>query len=309
MELVWLLANKIAELSLAVLMGFLLVRRGVLQSKDTYQLSKVSLYIVSPCVVVSSFQMDYSPAVLHGLLFAFELALVLHIVLLLLARVLKKVLVLDELEQAVCVYSNSGNLIIPLVAAVFGQQWVIYACAYMAVQTVMFWTHLRVLFSGRGVLSLRKILFNINLMSIALGLTLFVLHIRLPSVLAGSLHNVGQMIGPMAMIMAGMLIASIPTRTLLTDRRIYLMSTLRLLAIPLVVLAFLKLVHAERWADNGQTIVLISFLAAISPSASTVTQMALLHGKDAVKASGIYGVTTVLCVLTMPLIIALYQWW
>ena len=72
-------------------------------------------------------------------------------------------------------------------------------------------------------------------------------------------------------------------------------------------MAIIKLCGFADWVEQGETIVMISFLATMSPSAATVTQMALIFGKDANKASAIYGVTTVLCVITMPLIIALYQ--
>lgn len=68
----------------------------------------------------------------------------------------------------------------------------------------------------------------------------------------------------------------------------------------------IKLCGFENWVINGDIIVMITFLATISPSAATVTQMAVVYGQDAKKASAIYGVTTLLCVFTMPFIIWLY---
>ena len=44
-----------------------------------------------------------------------------------------------------------------------------------------------------------------------------------------------------------------------------------------------------------------------TPSASTLTQMAQVYGKDADYASAINVVTTLLCIVTMPLMVALYQ--
>ena len=54
-------------------------------------------------------------------------------------------------------------------------------------------------------------------------------------------------------------------------------------------------------------IVVVSLLATCTPSASTITQMAQIYGKDADYASAINVVTTLLCIFTMPLMVALYQ--
>ena len=45
------------------------------------------------------------------------------------------------IEKATIIYSNSGNLIIPLVGAILGNEWVIYSSGYMVVQTILLWTH------------------------------------------------------------------------------------------------------------------------------------------------------------------------
>ena len=55
------------------------------------------------------------------------------------------------------------------------------------------------------------------------------------------------------------------------------------------------------------TTLLVSLLATCTPSASTITQMAQIYGKDADYASAINVVTTLLCIFTMPLMVALYQ--
>ena len=54
-------------------------------------------------------------------------------------------------------------------------------------------------------------------------------------------------------------------------------------------------------------IVVVNLLATCTPSASTITQMAQIYGKDADYASAINVVTTLLCIFTMPLMVALYQ--
>jgi predicted permease len=58
---------------------------------------------------------------------------------------------------------------------------------------------------------------------------------------------------------------------------------------------------------NGENILLISFLASITPSAATVMQLAKIYEKDADFAAAINIVTTIVCIVTMPLFVAIYN--
>lgn len=309
MDIAFILGTKIVELTLIVLMGYGLVKSKLLKSEDSKPLSIIGLYIISPAVMIEAFQIPYTPEILDGLLLSLGMAVFLHIMLIAIGALLKRWLYLDPIEHAASIYSNSGNLIIPLVMSLFGKEWVIYASCFIIVQTFLFWTHCRLIIVGKGNLTLKTVLKNINIWSIMIGVTMFALQIKLPDMINGTLTSVGMFIGPNAMLIAGMLIAAIPLRTILSSKRIYLVTFLRLIMIPLILLVIVKVCGFAGWVKNGETIALISFLATTSPAASTVTQMALIFGNNAQKASAIYGVTTMLCMFTMPLIIALYQLW
>ncbi|OOF86936.1 AEC family transporter [Rodentibacter ratti] len=309
MDIAFLLGSKIIELTLIVLMGYGLVKTKLLKSEDSKPLSIIGLYIISPAVMIEAFQVDYTPKILQGLMLSLGVAVFLHIILIVTGSVLKRLLKLDPIEHATAIYSNSGNLIIPIVMSLFGKEWVIYASCFIVVQTFLFWTHCRLIIVGKGNLSLKVMVKNINMWSIFIGVVLFTFQIKLPAFINGTLSSIGVFIGPNAMLIAGMLIASIPLRTIFSSKRIYLVTALRLVLIPIFLLVIIKLCGFAGWVENGETIAMISFLATTSPSAATVTQMALIFGNNAQKASAIYGVTTFLCVFTMPFVIALYQLW
>lgn len=308
MDIAFLLGSKITELTLIVLMGYALVKAKLLKSEDCKPLSIIGLYIISPAVMINAFQITYTPAILQGLMLSFGMAFFLHCLLILIGIVLKRLLGLDPIEHAATIYANSGNLIIPIVMSLFGPEWVIYASCFIVVQTFLFWTHCRLIIVGKGQLSIQMILKNINILSIFFGMLLFALQIKLPSIVTGTLSAVGIFIGPNAMLIAGMLIAAIPLKTIFSSMRIYLVTFLRLLLVPAMILIAVKVGGFSHWVENGETIAMISFLATTGPSAATVTQMAVIFGNNPQKASAIYGVTTMLCMLTMPLMIAIYQW-
>ena len=136
-----------------------------------------------------------------------------------------------------------------------------------------------------------------------------------PSNVGVNLRNQGQKVGMVniltngitQLVCKGSAIASLPLKEIVLSKRIYLVAFLRLMLIPLILLMFVKVSGIAHLGGHSDTVVLISFLATVSPAASTVTQMAMVYGQNARKASAIYGITTLLCVITMPLMIALYQ--
>ena len=69
-----ILAKKILSLFLVMALGIVLVRCGIVRSRDSKVLSMISLYLVMPCVIISSFQVKYQPEILNGLLLALATA-------------------------------------------------------------------------------------------------------------------------------------------------------------------------------------------------------------------------------------------
>lgn len=60
-------------------------------------------------------------------------------------------------------------------------------------------------------------------------------------------------------------------------------------------------------APHGETLIILSLLSVIAPSANIVTQFSQMFGRDALYASLINTVTMLLCIITMPLMITLFQ--
>ena len=89
--------------------------------------------------------------------------------------------------------------------------------------------------------------------------------------------------------------------------KVYFISFLRLVVIPVISLAILKISGLVNIHPDGKKLLLIVFLAVITPSASTITQMCQVYGNDSKYASAINVMTTLLSIITMPLMVLLYQ--
>ncbi len=303
-----LLGKQIAAMLLMVLMGFCVVRLHILKAEDSRVLAALSLYVISPCMILDAFQVDYSPEIFHGLLAAFAAAAASIGVSIALSLLLRRPLKLDEVEQASAIYSNGANLIIPIVSYVFGREWIIYTSSFIIAEVILFWTHCTTLLHRESGIDLKKILLNVNIISIAAGMVLFFSGLRFPEIPSLAIHAVGDMIGPAAMIVTGMLIGSTEFRHLLSYKRTPMILVLRLVAFPLAGLAAIKVCGLADCVENGRTIMLISFFAASAPCASTVVQMSYLYGRDGLYASLINMTSTLLCVFTMPLLAWIFQW-
>ena len=302
-----LLMEQIIQLFLMIFMGFLIVKAKLLNSEDSKILSIIVLYLIIPCVIINAFQVDYTPQTVKGLLIALAGSVMTQVILLIVVSILGRVFHLNEVEVASIYYSNSGNLIVPIVMFILGKEWVLYGCVFMSVQLVFIWTHCKKIISRESTYDWRKIVLNINMISIAIGIVLFLTRIHLPAIINNTLSAVGSMIGPASMIVTGMLFAGMDFKQIFANKRVYFVSFFRLIIVPVIALFLIKCSQLSTFSSNGNKLMLIVFLAIITPSASTVTQMCQVYENDSQYASAINVVTTLLAIVTMPLMVMLFQ--
>ena len=301
-----LLIYKILQLFVFMILGFTITKCKIVRSEDSLILSKISLFLLMPSAIVNAFDFERSGTLMRGLLFAFLAAIVIHVILYVLDLLYGKFLCKNPVERASVMYSNAGNLIIPLVSFILGDEWVVYSTAFLTVQLVFLWSHGVRLFSAKEKFNLKKVLLNVNIIAIAAGLVLMLVGLRLPTFARDITSTLGSMLGPVGMLIAGILAAKIDFKRMLSEKRIYRVIAVRTVVYPLIVLGVLKLL-ALLPIQNGESILLISFLASITPAATTVLQFAQIHDQDAEYATAINIFTTVVCVLTMPLFVMLFH--
>ena len=307
MHISLLLMNQIIQLFIMIFMGFIIVKAKLLKAEDSKILSVIVLYLIIPCVIINAFQVNYTKDTVQGLLITLAASVFTQIILLIVISVSGKFLHLNEVEIASIYYSNSGNLIVPIVTFILGKEWVLYGCVFMSVQLVFIWTHCKKIISRESTYDWRKIVLNINMISIAIGIILFLTRIHLPAIINNTLSAVGSMIGPASMIVTGMLFAGMNFKQIFANKRVYFVSFFRLIIVPVIALFLIKCSQLSTFSSNGNKLMMIVFLAIITPSASTVTQMCQVYGNDSQYASAINVVTTLLAIVTMPLMVMLFQ--
>lgn len=301
-----LLVYKILQLLFMMVIGFILAKFKIISDKESEVLSKLSLYLLIPSAIINAFNFKSTSELRIGLLFAFAVAIVIHIILLFLDRLYIMLLGNNPVERASVMYSNAGSLIIPIVTSVLGKEWVVYSTAYLSVQIFFIWTHGIRIFSADTKFNIRKILCNINIIAIMLGIVMLFLGLRFPKFLTEITVSFGDMVAPIGMIIAGFLASKINLRKVIKNKSIYTTAIVRLIVYPMVCFLVIKIL-SNIPIVNGKEILFISLLACIAPSASTVMCFAQIKQNNSELAVEINIFTTICSMITIPVIVFLYE--
>lgn len=304
------LIQKLAELFLILFATAALVKGRIVKPDDSKALARLSLNLVTPCVIFNSFQKELTPDVVRGLLTALCLALLFQGLFILFALLLKKTWHATDVERASLIFTNAGNLIIPIVSYVLGAEYVIYVSGYITVFNILCWTYGLRMFDSDSRLSLGKLLLNPNILAVFAGLLFLFLGIRLPGPIAIAFDDVAAMIGPLSMMITGVVVGTMHLKDLTANRRIWAVLFFRMVACSGLAVALAVCANAlglTAGLTDGKYIVMIALLSAIAPSASNINQLAILYNKDARYASAINVLSTLSCILTMPLWVMLYE--
>lgn len=279
--------------------GFGLFRARLITKEGSASMAHLLLYVVLPSVLIRSFQVDYSPEKARELLISIAVGALLLLAAMLLAHLLLRKNAIDDFGAA---FSNAGFMGFPLITALLGADAVFYAAGFVAMLNALQWTYGQYLLSGaRADLSLKKIFGSPLVLSLLLGLALFFLRVKLPPLLGSAVSALSGMNAPLAMVILGVYLAQMDVKKALGSREIYLASAVRLILIPLVSWALLYLLFPGLSYAMKTAI----YIAAMAPVGSNVAVYAQKQGKDYSYAVGLVCISTVLSIVTMPLLILL----
>lgn len=301
MEFVHLTVQQMFIMLLYLLLGYLLCRTGVLSAAGSREIAAMLVKLIIPAVIINSFCTSFSVQRLLLLAQGFALSAAALLLAMAAARLLFRRYPLENFSAA---FSNAGFMGIPMVQAVLGSEAVLYIAPFVALLNLLQWTYgVDVICEKRSPISLRQIFWNPPMVAIGIGLVLFVTGAgtALPAVLAGPLTGLAALNSPLAMIVLGIYLARETPASLFSSPRLYLVSAARLIAIPLLTLVLLWLLPAH------SQVALAVMVCAAAPVGANVAVYAQLHGKDHAYASKIVVVSTLLSLITLPVMTIISQ--
>ncbi|NMA93978.1 MAG: hypothetical protein GX975_04865 [Clostridiales bacterium] len=296
-------AKSVGEILIMVVLGYGGYKLGFLNEESEAVLTNTMTKIFSPMMLLASYFTKYDPARARGFLFSLGLGLIMH----LLAALIALIAIRSrdnpdfQVERLSVIYGNVGFMGLPLVYAIFGPEAVIYQSGIILVFNILIWSHGVMVMSGRmDAKGIRKALLSPNIICIILGIIVYIMRLDVPQIIASPVTIIGNCTTPVAMIVAGSLIARSNMVEILKNKRVYLVCALSLIVLPLALIPVLRLANAPEMVS------LTTFTAAACPAAVLVSVFAIEHGRNASYASGIFAVSTLLSMATIPAMIYLY---
>lgn len=207
-----------------------------------------------------------------------------------------------EIERFSAIYSNCGFMGIPLASALLGNEGVFYTSAFLTVFFCFAWTHGIMMLTGQhDRRALLKKLCSPTMIGIVIGLLLFFFRIHLPSLLDTTFGFIANLNTPMAMVASGISVAQAHVFQALRNPRVYYVSAVKLLVIPVILAAIM--LPMTFIPTEVRTVILVLTAA---PSAAMCTLQCQKHGMDDLYASHIFAITTIFSMATMPLMVKLF---
>ncbi len=281
-----------------VIIGALCYKFKLINDDGRKQLSNLVLKVVNPLLIFLSYQTEMRRELIEGFFWTVAMAALTYFVFIVLTGLIfRKNTGPDTIvERFSSVYSNFGFMGTPLIFGVFGAEGVFIQNGFVTVSNLFIWTHGVMSMSGeRDKKTVLKALRSPALIAVGAGLVCLFLNIKLPDMVFTALDNVAEMTTPLAMIVAGASIMSAGITASLKNPRVYLVSAVRLIALPLVGLGLIAFLPCP---DMPKLITLIEFSC---PTAAIGTMFAILYDKKPEYAAQIFAVSTLLSAATLPL--------
>ncbi len=298
-------SEQVAVLFILIAVGFISGKIGLINEKAAKYLTDIVLYLATPCIMVQSFQkVGYSPSLILNLGICTLCAVLIMTFSIFLSRAVFRGK--DKSRRVVLrfstVFSNCGFMSLPLQYAILGDKGVFYGTVFVAVFNIIVWSYGLIDMSGdKKGFKIKNIILNPGILGAAAAAGLFFARIKLPGIFLSPIQYIAGLNTPVPMFVIGYYLTKFSIKKTARDLGIYSVSALRLIAIPLISLFVMKL-----FCINID-IVTSCVIASSAPVAATTTMFAAKFNRDVELSVALVSSTTLLSIITMPVIIALAQ--
>ena len=197
------------------------------------------------------------------------------------------------------VFSNLGFIGIPVVSSILGEEYVVYVTEFLLIYTLVFYTYGIALMDGSFSLSSLKSMINPGTVSGTAALLVILLGIQLPDFIKTAVTYLGNVTSPMALVAVGFTLAHSDWKKIFGQPRLYVFSVIKLLALPLLMLPLLRL------ATQDQALISVCMVMFGMPIGNMPLILGTQKGIDGTTCSAAIILTTLLCVFTIPILLAL----
>ena len=324
-----LLLIQVAILVLMIIPGFLLAKAKLMPEGAGKAISNLVLYAAQVALIIAGFcSVDPTKKILLRMLAVFLLAVVSHFLFYMIGRLCfrsaeiakRKVLIFST------VFTNAGYMGIPLLIALFGAEHLevaVYGSAYATASNLFVWSLGAFLYTDdKKYISVKKMIINPATLATFVGLVIFALaaipaineHLIVPivrnpnGIVTPLLNNLKGLVAPLSMFIIGLKLTELKIGKAFRDKYLYINILISLFIVPIATFALLKLISVLGIYHDELTASVL-MISAAAPAATSTSMFAEKFDGDSVYAGLIVSITSILCVVTMPLVCALTQFY
>lgn len=293
-------ATQVAIMLVLLILGFVITKFKVIKAEGVAGLTELLFCVVTPAVIIEAFtRVGLSGDTAMSLLIMAGCSFLIHMIGLIMAYLFFRKNKTDtgKILKSAVVFSNCGYMSLPLAKALIGAEGVFLVSVYVAVFNLVMWTVGLRMFSGK--ISFKKALLTPGVLGFAAGLLVFFLRLPIPGIIEQPLSYIAGLNTPVAMLIIGFYLSKVSLRITKRDGGMYISILFRLVIVPLISLAVLYFLGVRG------TLLLAVMIPAAAPVAGNVMIFSAKLGGDNVTAAKIVPISTLLSMITIPVILAL----
>lgn len=295
---------RLGAIALILILGFFLGKRKLISSETNRELTNLLLTVFMPASLFIAFPSEYDEASLNLFFSGFVGGALVMLMLIVLSKIIfNKFWFKGELRyesQFALIFNNATFLGYPIVVNTFGPTGVIAYCGFIIAFNIALFSYGIWLFERKISLKLIKsVATNPNILAVLLGMVLFLSSFKLPSFITDAVGFVGGATTPLSIICIGFMLSRADFKALAKRWRLALVALIQLLVGPLATYFALT-------ALNFPTeVITVCTLIQALPTATSLGLFATKYGGNNIEASELVTISTLLSVVTLPLMILL----
>lgn len=302
-------SEQVAILYILVAVGAIADKAGIYMEKVAKSCTDLLFYIITPAVIIESFlSLEYNAETAKSLFIAMGCGFILHIVSAAISTLVFNRSPVDQscIYKYSCAYGNCGYMALPLAGAVLGSEGVFYCSAVIISFQVFSFTHgIYTITKGKEgekiKFDFKKLILNPGVISVIIGLPLFLLSVQLPEIIAKPMNYIASLNTPVAMLIFGTYIANTNFKSIFKNWRIFAVALVKLIILPLLLISAFRLAGI-----TGSLLVALS-ISAGAPTANNTVMFAAKYDRNTGLASQTVAVVSFISIITLPVMIALAQ--
>lgn len=296
--------GRLVAIGLILALGFFLGRKRLISTETNVEITNLLLTVFMPASLFMAFPSEYDENSLHLFFAGLTAGILVMLVLIVLSRfIFSKRWMKGGMRyesQFALIFNNATFLGYPIVVNTFGPTGVIAYLGFIIAFNVALFSYGVWLFEHKVTLKLLKgITTNPNIIAVLLGMVLFLAEVRLPAPITDAVGFVGNATTPLSIICIGFMLSRAELKTLTRKWRLIVTALIQLILGPIVTFALLTILKLPA------EVVSVCTLIQALPTATSLGLFATKYGGNNIESSELVAVSTVLSVVTLPIMILL----